>query len=152
MLISTAYAAGQTAAETPGGAEVFIWNMGLIVILVALFYFLLIMPQQKRFKEHKAMLDSLRKGDKVITGGGLLGKIDKVVDENEVVLDLGGGVKVTALRSTIQTKNDPILNPAKNDNKGKKEEEKKEDNKKKDEQKDKKETEPSGDKKKGKGS
>lgn len=80
------------------------WNVGLIVVLVVMFYVLLIMPQQKRFKEHKAMLDALKKGDKVVTSGGLVGTVDKLSDDDEVVVDLGNNVKVTALRHTIQTK------------------------------------------------
>lgn len=107
MLISAAYAAaGDVAAETPSQWEAFALNMLLIVILVLLFYVLLIVPQQKRLKKHKAMLGGLKKGDKVITAGGLIGKIDKITEgSDEVVIDLGG-VKVTALRSTIHTKKD----------------------------------------------
>lgn len=76
----------------------------LILVLVVLFYVLLIMPQQRRFKEHKAMLDSIQKGDEVVTAGGLVGKVDKLEGDDKVVVDLGNSVKVTALRSTIQTK------------------------------------------------
>ena len=105
MWISTAYAAGSAAAEAPSAMEAFALNMLLILILVVLFYVLLIMPQQKRFKQHRAMIDSLKKGDKIITAGGFLGKIDKITEgDNEVVIDLGNGVKVTALRSTIQNR------------------------------------------------
>ncbi len=109
MFISAAYAA--TDAVSPmatGGAsawEAFALNMLLIVILVILFYVLLILPQQKRFKKHREMIDALKKGDEVITAGGLVGKVHKVLtEENQVVVDLGEGVKVTALRSTIQNK------------------------------------------------
>ncbi len=122
MFISQAYAAAtETAAtvagQSPGAWEAFAWNMGLVLILVVLFYVLLIMPQQRRFKEHKSMLDSLKKGDDVITGGGLVGKVDKINDENEVVVDLGG-MKVTALRSTLQTRGG-VLNPDVTEDKGK---------------------------------
>lgn len=87
--------------DTPSAASAFAWNMGLILVLVVMFYFLLIRPQQKRFHAHKAMMDSLKKGDKVSTAGGLVGKIDKLVDDKEVVVDLGNGTKVTALRHTL---------------------------------------------------
>ncbi|MGH1404558.1 MAG: preprotein translocase subunit YajC [Alphaproteobacteria bacterium] len=120
MLISKAYAAAQEAtgdltdlANAPTPMEAFVWNMGLVVILVGLFYVLLIMPQQRRFKEHSEMLGGLKKGDRVVTGGGLVGKVDKLLDEKEVVVDLGNGVKVTALRSMIQGKAD--LKPVAND-------------------------------------
>ncbi len=114
MLISKAYAAAEGAASAmtsaPSASEAFMWNMGLVLVLVVLFYVLLIMPQQKRFKEHSQMLQGLNKGDKVVTGGGLVGKIDKIEDGNEeVVVDLGNGTKVTALRSTIHGKDEPRL-------------------------------------------
>lgn len=96
----------------PSVGEAFAWNMGMVLVLVVLFYFLLIKPQQRRFKEHTNMLSGLKKGDKVVTGGGLIGTIDKIGDSDEVVVDLGNGVKVTALRSTIQGKNDPRSKPA----------------------------------------
>ncbi len=108
MLISAAYAASEASATAvgtqPEAWEAFAWNMGLVLVLVVLFYVLLILPQQKRFKEHKAMLDSLKKGDEIVTGGGLIGKIEKVVNENEVIVNLGNDLKVTALRSTVQTR------------------------------------------------
>lgn len=119
MLISPAYAqetpttaTTTTAPGTPAAAPVdtgsaVAWNMGLILILVVMFYFLLIRPQQKRFHEHKSMLDALKKGDRVVTAGGLIGTIDKITDgDDEVIVDLGNGLKVTALRSTIQAKAD----------------------------------------------
>jgi len=90
--------------DAPTTANAFAWNMGLILVMVALFYILLIRPQQKRFNEHKEMLGALKKGDKVVTAGGLVGKIDKLSGEDEVIVDLGGGTKVTALLSTIQAK------------------------------------------------
>jgi preprotein translocase subunit YajC len=114
MLISKAYAqAVETSADivttipdAPSAFQAFAWNMGLVLVLVALFYVLLIAPQQRRLKEHSEMLQDLRKGDKVVTGGGLVGVVDKIKPgDPEVVVDLGD-VKVTALRSTLQGKND----------------------------------------------
>lgn len=110
MLISMAYAQEVAAdveaamPEAPSAANAFAWNMGLILVLVLMFYVLLIRPQQKRFNEHKAMLEQLKKGDKVVTSGGLVGKIDKMQGDDEVVVDLGNNIKVTALRHTISAK------------------------------------------------
>lgn len=120
MLISPAHAQEtETAAQTlvptagmtpapaqpPGSAVA--WNVGLILVLVVMFYMLLIRPQQKRFQEHKAMLDALKPGDRVVTAGGLVGKLDSLgTADDEVIVDLGNGIKVTAMRSTIQTKVD----------------------------------------------
>ena len=109
MLISAAYAATGTvaAAGAPSATEALTLNVLMVLVLVVLFYVLLIMPQQRRFKEHNAMIKGLQKGDKVLTAGGLLATVDHMVDgKDEVVIDLGNNIKVTALRSTIQTRVD----------------------------------------------
>ncbi len=120
LLISRAFAATQAAAAaapagTPDAADagnVFGLNMMLIVIMVVLFYVLLIMPQQKRFKKHRAMVDAMKKGDKVLTAAGFIGTVDKIEKgDEEVIVDLGNGVKVTALRSTLQSREQAL--PAK---------------------------------------
>ena len=72
--------------------------MGLIF---AIMYFLLIRPQQKKMKEHKAMVEGLRRGDQVVTQGGLIGKVVKVKDGNEVDVEIADGVKVRVVQSTI---------------------------------------------------
>ena len=104
MLISQALAQEVGAAVTqPGMADAFWTNMGLIAIMFLLFYFLLIRPQQKRLQKQRAMLDELKKGDKVVTGGGLYGSVSKIISDTEVEVDLGQ-TKVTALRYTIQNR------------------------------------------------
>ena len=109
MLMGKAYAAAEAVGDIPldtaaNPAGAFGMQLLMILVLVALFYVLLIMPQQKRFKEHKAMLDALSEGEKVVTAGGLVGTV-KALRDTEVDVDLGGTV-VTALRSTIQQKVD----------------------------------------------
>ena len=64
-------------------------------------YFLLIRPQQKKMKEHQAMVNGLRRGDKVVTAGGMFGKVVKVHDEGEVEVEIADGVKVRMVQSTI---------------------------------------------------
>ena len=66
-------------------------------------YFLMIRPQQKKMKEQRAMIDALRKGDQVVTAGGLIGKVTKVKEENEIEVELATGVKVRVVQSTIQS-------------------------------------------------
>lgn len=123
LFISKAFAASEediqleALAAAPSTSDAIITQIGMILLLVLLFYVLLILPQQRRFKEHSKMLDKLRKGDKVITGGGLIGRVEKVVNDKEVMIDLGSGLKVTALRSTIQGTADPYLKAAANDTK-----------------------------------
>ncbi len=118
MFISKAYAqAVETGADmaAQGGVgeaspmSYFFENLMVLGFLVGIFYFLFILPQQRRFKEHAQKLAELKKGDRVVTGGGLVGKVDKLVDDKELIVDLGGGMKVTALRSTLQTGQDAAL-------------------------------------------
>jgi preprotein translocase subunit YajC len=73
-----------------------------LILIFGIMYFLLIRPQQKKLKEHQAMIAALRRGDMVITGGGLIGKVTKVKDEgNEVEVEIATGVSVRVVRSTI---------------------------------------------------
>lgn len=97
MLISPAWAQAPAAAQG-GGIE----SILLIVVMFAVMYFLMIRPQMKRAKEHKAMVDGLQKGDEVITAGGILGRISKV-DEQYITVAIAEGTEVQAQRSAIQT-------------------------------------------------
>jgi len=72
-----------------------------LILIFVIMYFLLIRPQQKKLKEHKAMVDALRRGDQVVTQGGLIGKVAKVKDDNAIEVELSEGVKVRVVRSTI---------------------------------------------------
>lgn len=98
MFISEAYA--QAGGEA-GTGEFLISLLPLILIFVV-FYFLLIRPQQKRMKEHREMLGALRRGDRVVTGGGIIGQIVKVADD-EATVEIGEGMRVKVVRSTIQS-------------------------------------------------
>ncbi len=97
MLISTAYAQG--AAGGGGGFDV-VSLLPLILIFVV-FYVLLIRPQQKKMKLHKSMVSAVRRGDKVVTGGGLIGTVSKVVSDGELQVEIAEGVKVRVLRGTV---------------------------------------------------
>lgn len=94
MLITPAYAQGAA-----GGGDFFVTILPFLLIFVIM-YFMLIRPQQKRVKEHKEMVAALRRGDTVVTAGGLVGKVTKV-DEAEVEVQVAQGVKVKVVRSTI---------------------------------------------------
>ena len=74
-----------------------------LILIFGNMYFLLIRPQQKKLKEHQAMVAALRRGDQVITQGGLIGKVTKVKDDNEVEVEIATGVSVRVVRSTIAT-------------------------------------------------
>jgi preprotein translocase subunit YajC len=96
MLISPAYAQGAGLMDQ----SALVQFLPLVLIFVV-FYFLLIRPQQKKQKEHRATLDALRRGDRVVTGGGILATVSKVVSPEEVEVDLAPNVRVRVLRSTI---------------------------------------------------
>lgn len=98
MFVSTAYA--QTAAPAAGGADMIVQFLPLILIFVV-FYFLLIRPQQKKMKEHKGMLESIRRGDRVVTGGGIIGTITKVGPDDELQVEIAENVRVRVMRSTV---------------------------------------------------
>jgi len=74
-----------------------------LILIFAIMYFLLIRPQQKKLKEHQAMVEALRRGDQVITQGGIVGKVTKVKDEGEVEVEIASGVSVRVVRSSIAT-------------------------------------------------
>jgi preprotein translocase subunit YajC len=72
-----------------------------LILIFAIMYFLLIRPQQTKLKQHQAMVAALRRGDQVVTQGGLIGKVAKIKDETEVEVEVADGVKVRVVRSTI---------------------------------------------------
>lgn len=74
-----------------------------LILIFGIMYLLLIRPQQKKLKEHKNMVSALRRGDQVVTQGGLIGKVVKVKDDNELEVELAEGVKVRVVQSTIAT-------------------------------------------------
>jgi len=88
-------------AAAPGGAADIISTMVPLVLIMAVFWFLLIRPQQKRAKDHAAMVSNVRRGDNVVTSGGMIGKISKVIDDNEVLVELGDGIKIKMIKSAI---------------------------------------------------
>ena len=71
-----------------------------LILIFVIFYFFLIRPQQKKVKEHKAMVESLKKGDKVVTSGGITGIITRVIDNDKVEVEIAENVKVEIVKST----------------------------------------------------
>ena len=97
MFITPAYAqAAGGAASNP------IMQFLPLILIFAIMYFLMIRPQQKKAKQHRAMVEALRRGDQVITQGGVIGKVSRVKEgENEVEVEIADGVKVRVVKSTI---------------------------------------------------
>ncbi|MDT8344285.1 MAG: preprotein translocase subunit YajC [Thermohalobaculum sp.] len=98
MFATPAYA--QAAGGAAGGD--FLTSLLPLVLIFVIFYFLLIRPQQKRAKEHKAMVEAVRRGDQVVLAGGIFGKISRVRDDNdEVEVEIAEGVRIRVVKSTI---------------------------------------------------
>ncbi len=97
MPISPAYA--QIAGEDGAGGIV---SLLPLVLIFVVFYFLLIRPQQKKVKVHRSMVEALKRGDRVVTGGGLVGSVTKVLGDNELQVEIAEGVRVKVMRHTIQ--------------------------------------------------
>ncbi|MEO0751085.1 MAG: preprotein translocase subunit YajC [Pseudomonadota bacterium] len=72
-----------------------------LILIFAIMWFLLIRPQQKKLKEHRSMVEQLRRGDQVVTQGGLIGKVAKVKDDDEIEVEIATGVKVRVVKSTV---------------------------------------------------
>lgn len=104
MLVSPAYA----QASGAGGGDVFVSLLPLVLIFIV-FYFLLIRPQQQKMKQHKAMLEALKKGDQVLTGGGIVGKVTRVDPDGMVMVEIAQGVQVKVVKGTIS---DVVTKPA----------------------------------------
>ncbi|MBT4932802.1 MAG: preprotein translocase subunit YajC [Rhodospirillaceae bacterium] len=105
--ISPAYAQAAGGAGGASGLEA----MFPLILIFVVFYFLLIRPQQKKAKEHKAMLEAVRRGDKVVTGGGILGTVTKVSDDQEITVEIADGVKVRVQRgllASVLSKTEPV--------------------------------------------
>jgi len=101
MWITPAYA----QAAPGGGGGIFdqsmLVNILPIVAIIAIMYVLMIRPQQKRAKEHQNMVKNLRKGDNVVTSGGIVGKVTKLVDDEQIEIEIAQGVRVRQLRSMV---------------------------------------------------
>lgn len=98
MIITPAYA--QAAA---GGSDMGAMLQGILpfILIFVIMYFLILRPQQKRVKDHQALIKNLRRGDTVITQGGIIAKITKVIDDEQIEIELADGVRVRQLRSMI---------------------------------------------------
>ena len=90
-----------TAASATSDSGSMITSMLPLFVILAVFYFMVIRPQSKRLQSHRDMINNLKKGDKVVTGGGLIGKIKKLVGDDELIIELAEGVEAHVVRSTI---------------------------------------------------
>ena len=96
MFVSPAFAQAGGAAA-PNAFAQFV----PLILIFAIMYFLLIRPQQKKMKEHRAMVDAVRRGDQVITQGGIIGKVTKVKEDGEIEVEIADGVRVRVIKHTL---------------------------------------------------
>lgn len=108
MLVSPAYAQAAAGGDPASAFTAFI----PLILIFVVFYFLLIRPQQKKMKEHKAMLEAVRRGDRIVTNGGLIGLVTKVFEaERELQVEIAEGVRVRVVRdmiASVLSKTEPV--------------------------------------------
>ncbi|WP_262696376.1 preprotein translocase subunit YajC [Kordiimonas aquimaris] len=107
MFSSPAFAQAAGAPATPGLLESFL----PLILIGVVFWFLILRPQNKKMKEHREMVSNVKRGDTVITAGGLIGKVAKVKDDNELDVDFGEGVRMRVVKSTlseVRVKGEPV--------------------------------------------
>ncbi|MGE3870290.1 MAG: preprotein translocase subunit YajC [Pseudorhodoplanes sp.] len=105
MLITPAYAQGAL-----GGDNMLVSLLPFILIFVIM-YFLILRPQQKRVKQHQEMVKNVRRGDTVVTSGGLVGKVTKVIDDEQIEIEIGEGVRIRQMRqmlADVRAKGEPV--------------------------------------------
>ncbi|ANK72315.1 preprotein translocase subunit YajC [Ensifer adhaerens] len=109
MFITEAFA--QTAgAPSAGGADILMSILPFLLIFVVM-YFLIIRPQRAQMKRREELLKNIRRGDQVVTGGGIVGKVTKVVDDSELEVEIADGVKIRVVRSgvsEVRVKGEPV--------------------------------------------
>ena len=108
MFISPAYAQGSLFG---GGNADMITSLLPFVLIFVIMYFLILRPQQKRVKQHAELVKNVRKGDTVITSGGLVGRVTKVVDDDQIEIEVADGVRVRQMRSMVsdvRAKGEPV--------------------------------------------
>ena len=109
MFITPAFA--QAAGTSPVGTEFFMQFIVPFLLIMPIMWFLLIRPQQRKAKEHQELLKKISRGDTIVTQGGLIGKVTKVIDDNELQVEVGDNVKVRIVRSGIidvRAKGEPV--------------------------------------------
>ena len=111
MLITPAYAQGLPFGLGGGDSAGMITSLMPLILIIVIMYFLVLRPQQRRVKQHQEMVKALRRGNSVVTNGGLLGKVTKVVDDDQIEVEIADGVRVRQMRSMVsevRVKGEPV--------------------------------------------
>src|SRR3984885_708948 len=112
MLITPAYAQSNPLSGLFGGdSGGMVTSLLPLILIVVIMYFLVLRPQQQKVKQHQSMVRALRRGDTVVTNGGLVGKVTKVVDDDQIEVEISDGVRVRQMRSMVsevRAKGEPV--------------------------------------------
>ena len=112
MLITPAFA---QAAPAAGGSGDMLMSLLPFVLIFVIMYFLILRPQQRRVKQHQELVKNIRRGDTIVTSGGLVGKVTKVLDDEQVEVEIAEGVRVRQVRgmvSDVRAKGEPVKDEA----------------------------------------
>jgi preprotein translocase subunit YajC len=118
MFITPAFAQSNPLSSLFGGdSGGMLTSLMPLILIVVIMYFLVLRPQQQKVKQHQAMVRSLRRGDTVVTNGGLVGKVTKVVDDDQIEVEISDGVRVRQMRSMVsdvRAKGEPVKDESAN--------------------------------------
>jgi len=115
MFVTPAFAQGSLFGGGAGGEGGMIMSLLPFVLIFVIMYFLILRPQQKRAKQHQDMVKNVRRGDTVITNGGLVGKVTKVVDDDQIEIEIADAVRIRQMRSMladVRAKGEPVKDEA----------------------------------------
>jgi preprotein translocase subunit YajC len=115
MFITPAFAQGSLFGGGAGGEGGMIMSLLPFILIFVIMYFLILRPQQKRVKMHQEMVKNVRRGDTVVTNGGLVGKVTKVVDEDQIEIEIADDVRIRQMRqmlSEVRAKGEPVKDEA----------------------------------------
>ena len=118
MFISTAFAQGSLLGGAGGDSGNMLMSLAPFALIFVIMYFLILRPQQKRVKQHAEMVKNVRRGDTVVTNGGLVGKVTKVIDDDQIEFEISDGVRVRQMRQMItgvRAKGEPAKGEAKDE-------------------------------------
>jgi preprotein translocase subunit YajC len=115
MFISPAFAQGSLFGGGAGGEGGMLMSLLPFALIFVIMYFLILRPQQKRVKQHQEMVKNVRRGDTVVTNGGLIGKVAKVIDDDQIEIEIADGVRIRQMRtmvSDVRAKGEPVKDEA----------------------------------------
>jgi preprotein translocase subunit YajC len=115
MFISPAFAQGSLFGGGAGGEGGMLMSLLPFALIFVIMYFLILRPQQKRVKQHQEMVKNVRRGDTVVTNGGLIGKVTKVIDDDQIEIEIADDVRIRQMRtmvSDVRAKGEPVKDEA----------------------------------------